>query len=299
MLRRLLVSGLLLTLIGGVYFLFTPQGRQSIDRVIINWDRAAYQSHHRAGKPMPGTPDLSRFGARLSEAEIKPGLPVHLRIFKFESEMEVWVQREGRFELFATYPICMWSGRLGPKLKEGDRQAPEGFYTVSKEALNPNSRMHLSFNLGFPNVYDRSKGRTGSFLMVHGGCASIGCYAVTDRVVDEIWALVTTALDNSQEHISVHAFPFRMTDRNMWLRRGDPWAGFWADLKKGYDLFERSHVPPKVSVCDGRYVFEPGSLATVNSTVEALCPENSPEKTSALGRPEIERERRAGEQHND
>ena len=295
MLRHLLVSSLLFALIGGVYFLFTPQGRQLIDRITVNRDRVAYQALHRTGQKLPGTPNLSQVDARLTEHDVTLGVPVHLRIYKLESEMEVWVQKEGRFELFETYPICMWSGRLGPKLKEGDRQAPEGFYTVSKEALNPNSRMHLSFDLGFPNVYDRSKGRTGSFLMVHGGCASIGCYAVTDGVVDEVWAFVTAALDNGQARIPVHAFPFRMTKRNMWLRRGDRWSGFWGDLKKGHDLFERDQVPPKVSVCDGRYVFEPGTLVTASSAVEAHCPQPSSEKTSALSRPEIERERRAGE----
>jgi murein L,D-transpeptidase YafK len=272
MLRHLLVSLVLVTLAGGAYFLFSPQGRQLLDRVIVNWDRAEHKALHKAGKPLPGTPDLSRLPARLDQAGVKPGVPVYLRIYKLESEIEVWVQKDGRFERFATYPICMWSGRLGPKLKEGDRQAPEGFYTVDKDALNPNSRMHLSFNLGFPNVYDRAHGRTGSFLMVHGGCASIGCYAVTDGVVDEIWAFVTGALDNGQARIPVHAFPFRMTERNLRLRSGDTWSGFWADLKTGHDLFEQSKLPPKVSVCGGRYVFEEGSLATVESAVEEHCP---------------------------
>jgi murein L,D-transpeptidase YafK len=272
MLRHLFVTLLLVALGGGAYLLLTPQGRQFIDRVHINLDRAENQALFRAGKPLPGTPDLARFDARLAEKGVALGTPVHIRIYKLESELEIWTEKNGRFERFATYPICMWSGRLGPKLKEGDRQAPEGFYTVSKDALNPNSRMHLSFNLGFPNAYDRSKGRTGSFLMVHGGCASIGCYAVTDAVVDEVWALVTAALDGGQERIPVHAFPFRMTERNVRLRKGDRWGGFWTDLKKGYDLFEQSHVPPVVSVCDGRYAFEPGSPATVASAVEDRCP---------------------------
>jgi murein L,D-transpeptidase YafK len=272
MVWRLLIGLVLVALAGGAYFLLSPQGRQLIDRAIVNWDRAEYKALHRAGKTLPGTPDLSRLDARLDKAGVKPGARVHLRIYKLESEIELWVEKGGRFVRFATYPICMWSGRLGPKLKEGDRQAPEGFYTVSKDALNPNSRMHLSFNLGFPNVYDRAHGRTGSFLMVHGGCASIGCYAVTDGVVDEIWAFVTPALDNGQARIPVHAFPFRMTERNLKLRSGDKWSGFWADLKKGHDLFERAKLPPKVSVCEGRYVFEEGSPATVESSIEAHCP---------------------------
>ncbi|MGD9027764.1 MAG: murein L,D-transpeptidase family protein, partial [Methyloceanibacter sp.] len=253
-------------------YLFTTEGRQLVDRITINWDRKEYRGHFRAGRPIPGTPDLTRFAARMEEAGVEPGMPVHIRIYKLESEIELWVQKGARFERFATYPICMWSGRLGPKLKEGDRQAPEGFYTVAKDALNPNSIEHLSFNLGFPNVYDRSKDRTGSFLMVHGGCASIGCYAVTDRVVDEIWAFVAGALDNGQARIPVHAFPFRMTERNMRLRSGDKWAPFWDNLKTGHDLFAQEGVPPKVSVCEGRYVFEPGEASTVDSAVEERCP---------------------------
>lgn len=272
MLRHFFVTVFFVALVGGAYFLFTPPGRQLIDRVHVNLDRAEHLARHQAGRPLPGTPDLSRFDARLAAAGVKRGVPIYLRIYKLESELEVWVQKDGRFQRFATYPICMWSGRLGPKLKEGDLQAPEGFYTVSKAALNPNSRMHLSFNLGFPNAYDRNQGRTGSYLMVHGGCSSIGCYAVTDPVVDEIWDLVTAALDNGQARIPVHAFPFRMTEQNLQLRRGDKWSGFWADLKKGSDLFEQSHVPPVVSVCDGRYVFEPGSPATVDSEVSERCP---------------------------
>ena len=272
MLRHLIVTLLLVGLAGGAYVLLSPQGRQLIDRIQVNLTRAEYRSLHRTGKPLPGTPDLARFEARLAEHDVKPGAPVFVRIYKLESELELWVEKGGRFHLFATYPICMWSGRLGPKLKEGDRQAPEGFYTVDKDALNPNSRMHLSFNLGFPNAYDRGKGRTGSFLMVHGGCASIGCYAVTDGVVDEIWRFVTAALDNGQARIPVHAFPFRMTERNLRLRKGDRWAGFWTDLKKGADLFERDKLPPAVSVCGGRYVFEAGSLATVSSPIEERCP---------------------------
>jgi len=272
MLRHLLLLLLVVALAAGGYFLLSPQGRQLIDRVRINMERAENKALHRAGEPLPGTPDLARLDARLKAAGIEPGAPVYLRVFKLESELELWVEKDGRFELFATYPMCMWSGRLGPKLKEGDRQAPEGFYTVSKEALNPNSRMHLSFNLGFPNVYDRGKGRTGSFLMVHGGCSSIGCYAVTDAVVDEIWKFVTAALDNGQTRIPVHAFPFRMTERNLRLRKGDKWSDFWTNLKQGYDLFEENKLPPVVSVCDGRYVFEAGRRGTVDSAVEARCP---------------------------
>ena len=269
---RVIALILIVVLGGGGYYLLTPEGRQLIDRARIYMTRAEYQAHFRAGEPLPGTPDLARLDERLATHGAKLGVPVYIRIFKLESELELWVQKDGRFVRLATYPICLWSGRLGPKLREGDRQAPEGFYTVAAEQLNPNSRMHRSFSLGYPNIFDQAHGRTGSFLMVHGGCASIGCFAVTDPVVDEIWRLVTAALDQGQPRFPVHVFPFRMTDRNARLRRGDRWENFWADLKKGYDLFEQSRVPPMVSVCKGRYAVEAGSTEPASEPVEARCP---------------------------
>jgi murein L,D-transpeptidase YafK len=253
------------------YYLLTPEGRQLIDRARVNWTRSEYRALFQAGETLPGTPDLARFEERLAASGVKRGAPVYIRIFKLESELELWVQKGDRFERFATYPICLWSGRLGPKLREGDRQAPEGFYTVDAEQLNPNSRMHRSFSLGFPNVFDRAHGRTGSFIMVHGGCASIGCFAVTDPGVDEIWRMVTAALEGGQPRFAVHVFPFRMTERALDFRKGYRWHDFWSDLKTGYDLFQPSRIPPAVGVCNGRYVFEPGTLATANNLVEDRC----------------------------
>jgi murein L,D-transpeptidase YafK len=270
---RQLVTLLFIAVLAGLgIYALTPDGRELIDRGRIYLTRADYQARFRAGETLPGTPDLARIDQRLADLGVEMGAPVYIRIFKLEHELELWVQKNGRYKHFATYPICLWSGRLGPKLKEGDRQAPEGFYTVDSEQLNPNSRMHRSFSLGFPNLYDQSHGRTGSFLMVHGGCASIGCYAVTDPAVDEIWRLVTAALDKGQPRFAVHAFPFRMTQTNLELRKGSKWEGFWTDLKRGYDLFERTRIPPQVGVCKGRYVFAPGTIETANAMLEERCP---------------------------
>jgi murein L,D-transpeptidase YafK len=264
MLRQALLLLLTVALIGGGFFLLSPDGRQLLDRVTINLKRAENQWLWRAGKPLPGTPDLAKFDARLAGKGLALGAPVFVRIFKLESELEVWLKKDGRYELFATYPICLWSGRLGPKLQEGDRQAPEGFYSVSKDQLNPNSRWHRSFNLGFPNAFDRALDRTGSLIMVHGGCQSIGCFAMTDPVVDEIWRLITAALDGGQQSFDVQVFPFRMTERNLRARSGDRWSQFWSDLQAGYDAFERTHMPPQVGVCDGRYVITETEVPVAN-----------------------------------
>ncbi len=212
------------------------------------------------GQPLPGTPDLSRLTERLAEHGVKRGSAVLIRIFKREHELELWLARDGRFHRFATYPICRWSGGLGPKFQTGDHQAPEGFYTVSAAQMNANSRWFRSFNLGFPNAFDRSHGRTGSALMVHGGCSSVGCYAMTNAVMGEIWDLLTAAFQSGQSRIQVQAFPFRMTDEAMAAATGHPEAVFWRNLKRGYDQFEAKHVPPAVAVCHGTYRFETASI---------------------------------------
>ncbi len=192
---------------------------------------------------------------RLSAHGFANGDAVHLRLFKAEAELEVWLKQGPRFVLFDVYPICRFSGGPGPKLKEGDGQSPEGFYEVGRAQLNPNSAYHLAFNLGFPNAYDRAHGRTGSYLMVHGDCVSIGCYAMTDAGIEDIYGLVAAALNNGQRSVAVHVFPFRMTDDALAAHAGGPWDDFWANLKEGYDAFEATGLPPPAFVCDGRYAF--------------------------------------------
>lgn len=181
--------------------------------------------------------------------------PIYIRIFKEESELEIWKARaDGRFYHFKTYPICNWSGELGPKQAKGDRQAPEGFYSVATTQLKPDSNYYLAFNLGFPNAYDKAQGRTGEFLMIHGKCKSAGCYAMTDALVEEIYALGRDALRGGQLAIPVHAFPFRMTDEKLARHKANKWYGFWRTLKEGYDSFEVTRVPPTVAVCDRKYM---------------------------------------------
>jgi murein L,D-transpeptidase YafK len=194
--------------------------------------------------------------SRLSAEGFSLGDAAFLRIFKEEHELEVWLKRGEAFALFRSYPICNWSGDLGPKLREGDGQSPEGFYAVGLRQLNPDSAYHLAFNLGFPNAYDQAHGRTGSYLMVHGDCLSIGCYAMTDTGIDDIYGIVEAALRAGQPEVPVHVFPFRMTAKNLASRDGHRWAGFWANLKEGHDRFEAARVPPSAHACGGRYAFD-------------------------------------------
>ena len=150
--------------------------------------------------------------AELDARNMAREAPILIRIFKEESELELWkADRSGRFALLRTYPICRWSGNLGPKFQEGDRQAPEGFYSITRDLMNPRSNYHLAINLGFPNAYDRANGRSGSFVMIHGDCASVGCYAVTDEQITEIYSLAREAFFAGHRSFQVQAYPFRMT----------------------------------------------------------------------------------------
>ena len=199
--------------------------------------------------------------------------PIFIRIFKQESELEVWkTAADGRFHHFKTYPICNWSGKLGPKLKQGDKQAPEGFYKVSARQLNPSSKYHLAFNLGYPNAFDKAYNRTGNHLMVHGDCKSAGCYAMTDALIEEIYAMVRDSLQGGQKVFHVHAFPFRMTKANMKKYRRHKWARFWRNLKQGYDQFEKTRIPPKVDVCERRYLINAVFLDGGHVNPKGACP---------------------------
>ena len=199
---------------------------------------------------------LPRLSREMDGSGIAVGNPVFIRIFKENRELEVWIfnKQSKKYQEFKKYRIVGMSGELGPKTLEGDWQAPEGFYTVGRGALNPQSRFHLSFNVGYPNAYDRAHGRTGHSIMVHGNEVSVGCFAMTDYYVEEIYTLCSAALGNGQGSISVHSFPFRMTDTKMKEMKDDQWYSFWKNLKAGYDVFEKNKVPPRVKVVGKNYL---------------------------------------------
>jgi len=211
------------------------------------------------------TPLSAKMLADFDQKNMDKGSPILVRLFKQEAELEVWKQdRTGHYALLKTYPICRWSGELGPKLREGDRQAPEGFYTITRGQMNPASQYYLAFNMGYPNAYDRAWGRTGAELMIHGDCSSRGCYAMTDEQISEIYALGREAFFGGQRAFQVQAYPFRMTPENMAKHRNNPNLAFWKMLKRGNDHFEVTRQEPKVNVCERHYVFD--AQAPANSS---------------------------------
>lgn len=223
-------------------------------------DRVERQRLFARGElPLAGTPRLDKLDERLKALDLAAGRPIYVRIFKAESELELWLQNStGTFTRLATYQICHWTGGLGPKLKEGDKQSPEGFYSVGAPQTRLVGRWRRAFNLGFPNLHDQLLNRTGSYILIHGGCSSVGCFAMTDEVQEEIYGLARAALAQGQERFQVHIFPFRMTHQNVTRYASHEWAHTWADLKPAYDSFERTRVPPRVAVCGVRYKIADG-----------------------------------------
>ena len=192
----------------------------------------------------------------MSEKGMSKDQPILIRSYKKESELEIWKRKgNGEYALLKTFPMCRWSGQLGPKVREGDRMAPEGFYAITPAQMNPNSAYYVSFNMGYPNAYDRSYGRTGAHLMVHGACSSAGCYSMTDDQIGEIYALLREAQNAGQKAVQMQALPFRMTPENLAKHRMDSNIAFWKNLKEGTDYFEVTKSEPPVSVAGGRYIF--------------------------------------------
>ncbi|WP_338829628.1 murein L,D-transpeptidase family protein [Bradyrhizobium sp. 27S5] len=235
-------------------------------------DQISLAQNAKANQPV--TPKLL---AAMVEKDMDLQSPMLVRLFKQEAELEVWKQdRSGRMALLKTYPICRWSGDLGPKVREGDRQAPEGFYSINPSQMNPQSAYYLSFNTGYPNAFDKALGRTGSQLMVHGDCSSRGCYAMTDEQIAEIYSLGRESFFGGQKAFQLQAYPFRMTPVNMAKHRNNPNMPFWKMIKEGYDHFEVTKHEPKVDFCEKKYVFD--AVKAPNATrdpvfdASAKCP---------------------------
>ena len=221
-----------------------------------------------AGSTRSLSPIPPKTMALMAEKGMSKSDPILVRAYKKESELEVWKKgNDGRYALLKTFPICRWSGQLGPKRREGDRQAPEGFYTVTQAQMNPNSAYYLSFDTGYPNAYDRAHGGTGSALMVHGTCSSRGCFAMTDEGIAEVYAIAREAFSSGQRGFQFQSYPFKMTAENLARHRYDQNMSFWKNLKEGADYFEVTGDEPKVSVCGGRYAFNTEACKPADAAV--------------------------------
>jgi len=191
----------------------------------------------------------------LSEQGFDKNYRLYIRVFKQLDQLEIWAKKGNKYEIFKRYNVCYYSGGLGTKMSKGDGKSPEGFYNIGAKQLNPVSNYHLSINIGYPNKLEKLKGCTGDAIMIHGSCASIGCYAMTNPTIEEIYTLVYKALEAGQQNISLAIFPFRMDDSHMKNFTTSPYYSFWKTMQPGYELFEKNHTPPTVSVGNKQYVF--------------------------------------------
>ena len=220
----------------------------------------------------PNTHPLEK---KLKEMNLKPGIPLYIRIFKKEKIMELWGKKGEHYVLLKSYPICKYSGYLGPKRKSGDKQAPEGVYALTKKSLKPDSHYHLALNINYPNRYDRNHHRDGNLIMIHGKCSSTGCFAMGNSQIEEIYRMVEAAFKNGEKFIYVAIYPFHMTEANMAKRKKSYWYPFWENLKTGYDMFETTHVPPFTGVRGAKYVFQQrGEPLAPHKVVEANLTNN-------------------------
>lgn len=250
--RGIALVVLILSLVAAL--LATPVSALVIELDDVAPDRIERQRAFTRGTLPTAVSDIETLDQRLAEKGLAEGAPILIRIFKLESELELWMQKGDAFVLQGTYPICHWTGSLGPKLREGDKQSPEGFYAIGRQQMRHLGRWRQAFNLGFPNLFDKTLKRTGSYILVHGGCSSTGCYAMTGAAQQEIHQLAAAALRKGQDRFQVHIFPFRMTEANLAEHAASPWVEFWRDLKAGYDAFEQTRLPPSIGVCGRRYV---------------------------------------------
>lgn len=195
----------------------------------------------------------SALSQRLNAKGMSLGNQAFIRILKIPGTLELWIKKGEKFKLFFSYPICTYSGYPGPKMREGDWQSPEGFYQVQRNQLNPTSNYHLAFDIGYPNLYDINNNRDGSNIMIHGGCSSTGCFAMSNKWMEEIYFTVQQALLNGQKKVPVHIYPFALTKPNLERFSHSPWINFWKSIAPMYNYFETRKQIPTISVVNNKY----------------------------------------------
>jgi murein L,D-transpeptidase YafK len=183
-----------------------------------------------------------------------PAQTVYLRAFKEERHVELWAGgASGPLSLVKVYTMCAASGTLGPKRREGDLQVPEGLYVISE--FNPASQFHLSMKVSYPNTSDRLRGdaqRPGGLIYLHGHCASIGCIAIEDGPIEEVYLVAERATTHP---LRIDVFPARLTPA--WLRAhaNSEHASLWKELMPAFERFESARRPLSFTIgADGSYI---------------------------------------------
>lgn len=197
----------------------------------------------------------------LSAAGITKPFKLYIAAYKNEGKLELWLKTNGQkaYKLFKTYDFCAHSGTLGPKVKEGDLQTPEGFYYIN--VFNPKSSFHLSLGINYPNKVDErrsGKERPGGNIYIHGNCVTVGCIPLTDDKIKEVYVLAVEAKNASQDQIPVHIFPFKMTSVNLnaYLKQYPAQRALWTNLETGYRYFEKHNNLAVVTEKEGKYLFK-------------------------------------------
>lgn len=191
---------------------------------------------------------------------------IYLRAFKKEQELQLWAknQKDSSYHLIKSYELCAFSGHLGPKRKEGDKQIPEGFYYI--ESFLPQSPYLLSLVLNYPNPADKIQGDEkdpGSDIHIHGDCISTGCLSVNNKDIEELYSYCRLAQEAGQRYIEVHIFPFNFEGLQMddLIKKDDKlevYRPFWESLAPAFYNFESNYKLPDYRITRaGDYVVLP------------------------------------------
>lgn len=203
---------------------------------------------------------------KLKENKLSPeNLNILFVAYKAESELDLYVKspENSTYKKLKTYSICAKSGNLGPKLKQGDQQVPEGFYHIDR--FNPVSSYYLSLGINYPNKADKVKSKVknlGGDIFIHGNCVTIGCLPMTDENIKEIFLYAVYAKNNGQQEIPVYIFPFNMNSKNCTHYRkknktNSELLDFWNNLKLGWDNFDKNKTELTIKINkEGNYIFK-------------------------------------------
>ncbi len=190
MLKRLIFIGLLLLLAGFLYYHYAPRVVKTVHPETVDSRKAKLEK--KVFTQLQS--DLQNIGLTDFPEQLL------FTAFKEEQILEIYAKAGEEYRLLKSYPFTANSGKLGPKLREGDRQIPEGIYNI--EYLNPNSSYYLSLKVSYPNAFDRKQAKKnrrtqlGGDIFIHGKSVTIGCIPVGDQAIEEVFILAANAFEN-------------------------------------------------------------------------------------------------------